>query len=262
MVTARDLERMLNEARELARSGARDQARALLSQLQNMLENMRTSALPQRGLEQAQRLMRGMSDLMRRQKELLDRSFRAAQQGEAGSMPQGGQQPGGGQPGGAIGDAGRQEALRQALDAMMRQFGGAMGRVPDPLGRAEQAMRDAVGALRQGLPGDAVAPQSDALDQLQQAAREFARRMESRLGGQPGYRPGMRGNSLGGSRARDPFGRPVPEGGAYDEGDVKIPDKNTLQRAREILDELRRRAGEPSRPRLERDYIERLLKQF
>jgi uncharacterized protein (TIGR02302 family) len=237
MVTARDLERMLNEARELARNGARDQARALLSQLQNMLENMRTSALPQRGLEQAQRIMQGMRDLMRRQKELLDRSFRAAQQqGEAGTMPQGGQQPGGAQPGGNIGDAGQQEALRQALGAMMRQFGGAMGRIPDPLGRAEQAMRDAVGALRQGGQGDAVAPQSDALDQLQQAAREFARRMESRLGGQPGYRPGTRGNPLGRSLGRDPFGRPVPEGGAYDEGDVKIPDKNTLQRARAILD--------------------------
>jgi Flp pilus assembly CpaE family ATPase len=35
-----------------------------------------------------------------------------------------------------------------------------------------------------------------------------------------------------------------------------------LRKAREILDELRRRAGEPARPPLERDYIERLLPQF
>jgi hypothetical protein len=123
-------------------------------------------------------------------------------------------------------------------------------------------MRDAVGALQQGLPGEAVAPQSDALDQLQQAARQLARQMENRLGGRPGYRPGMPGNPMGHSFGRDPFGRPIFEGGGYDEGDVKIPDKSTIQRAREILDELRRRAGEPSRPRLERDYIERLLKQF
>jgi len=212
--------------------------------------------------------MRNMRELMRRQKDLLDRSFRAAQQGAPGMMPGmmppgGRQQPGGGQPGGAIGDAaGQQEALRQALDAMMRRLGGALGRVPDPLGRAERAMRDAVGALRQGLPGDAVAPQSDALDQLQQAARQLARQMENRLGGQPGYRPGMPGSPMPRPFDRDPFGRPIFEGGAYDEGDVKIPDKGTLQRAREILDELRRRVGDPSRPRLERDYIERLLKQF
>jgi hypothetical protein len=35
-----------------------------------------------------------------------------------------------------------------------------------------------------------------------------------------------------------------------------------VQRAREILEELRRRLGEPSRPLLELDYIERLLRRF
>jgi len=35
-----------------------------------------------------------------------------------------------------------------------------------------------------------------------------------------------------------------------------------LQKSRQILDELRRRAGERSRPVIELDYIERLLKRF
>ena len=35
-----------------------------------------------------------------------------------------------------------------------------------------------------------------------------------------------------------------------------------LQRAREIMDELRRRAGERQRPKFERDYIDRLLRRF
>jgi hypothetical protein len=35
-----------------------------------------------------------------------------------------------------------------------------------------------------------------------------------------------------------------------------------LRRAHEIVRELRRRAGERSRPQFERDYIERLLRQF
>jgi Domain of unknown function (DUF4175) len=45
-------------------------------------------------------------------------------------------------------------------------------------------------------------------------------------------------------------------------GNVKIPDQSDLARAREILEELRRRAGEASRAPQELDYIERLLKQF
>jgi len=35
-----------------------------------------------------------------------------------------------------------------------------------------------------------------------------------------------------------------------------------MQKSREILDELRRRAGERARPTEERDYIDRLLQRF
>ncbi len=61
---------------------------------------------------------------------------------------------------------------------------------------------------------------------------------------------------------RDPLGRGDNGSGMIDTGDVKIPEKADLQRAREILDELRRRAGELLRPRSERDYIDRLLQRF
>jgi hypothetical protein len=43
---------------------------------------------------------------------------------------------------------------------------------------------------------------------------------------------------------------------------VKIPDKNSLDRARGILQELRKRAGQTDRSKEELDYLDRLLKQF
>ncbi|HEX4614887.1 MAG TPA: DUF4175 family protein, partial [Stellaceae bacterium] len=55
---------------------------------------------------------------------------------------------------------------------------------------------------------------------------------------------------------------PTSSNGTFDQSDVRIPDENTLQKSRQILDELRRRAGERSRPVIELDYIERLLKRF
>jgi hypothetical protein len=61
---------------------------------------------------------------------------------------------------------------------------------------------------------------------------------------------------------RDPLGRDRSGNGTYDNGDVAIPGQAELQRSREILDELRRRSGERTRPELERDYIDRLLKRF
>jgi uncharacterized protein (TIGR02302 family) len=281
VITGRDLQRMLDRARELAQSGDRDKARELLSQLQNMLENLRMARpdqMQQRGANQAQQTMRGLQDMMRKQQQLLDRSFRAQrQQGQQGQQRSGQQQRSGpqrGQPGedqnaagenGEMGEeAGQQEGLRRMLGEMMRQLGEGMGEIPEPFGRAERAMRDAAGALQRSQPGEAIGPQTEALDQLQQAARDFAQQMQQRLGsGQP--REGEIGatdRGAGDRVERDPFGRPLSNNGTYDLGDVKIPDENILQKSRQILDELRRRAGERSRPTIELDYIERLLRRF
>jgi hypothetical protein len=80
-----------------------------------------------------------------------------------------------------------------------------------------------------------------------------------------GADPGLIGEMPQGERGpnRDPFGR-EPQGamGAAAGGDVRVPDRGERLRAREILDELRRRAGERERPILERDYIDRLLRMF
>jgi uncharacterized protein (TIGR02302 family) len=285
VISSRDLQRMIDRARELARNGDRDRARELLSQLQNMLENLRMARpgqIPQQGSSEAQQMMRDMRDLMQRQQQLLDRSFRAQQQqgqqgqqgrpgqqqGQQGRMGQRGQQ-GGDQadPNGQLGDAaGQQEGLRRMLGDMMRRLGDGLGDIPEPLGRAERAMRDATGALQRRDPGEAIGPQTDALDQLQQAARDFAEQMQRRMQGQWGNPNDDEVGATDGQPRdrveRDPLGRPLSNNGTYDQGDVKIPDQNTLQKAREILDELRRRAGERFRPEIELDYIDRLLKRF
>lgn len=272
VLTERDLQRMLDRTRELAKSGAQQQARELLSQLQDMLENMRAArpgAAGQRGGSEAQQMMRGLHDLMQRQQQLLDRSFRAQRR------PGSGQRPGGGQPDneqdggdmGSLGDsAGQQEELRHALGEMMRHMGDGLGDIPDPLGRAERAMHDAAGALQRGAPGDAIGPQTDALDQLQQGARDFAKRLQENQAkgwGSPGLDETDTGEGdLPDKGDRDPFGRPLSAGGPFDQSEVAIPDDNILQRSRQILDELRRRASERSRPAIELDYIDRLLRRF
>jgi len=281
VLSSRDLQRMLDRARELARNGNRDQAKELLSQLQNMLENLRMARPGQmgQGSDQAQQMLRGLRDMMHRQQQLLDRSFRAQRQGQQqGQQP--GQQPGQqgqqgrmgqrGQQGGdpdAMGDlgeaAGQQEALRHSLGDMMRRLGDQMGDIPDPFGHAERAMRDATEALKRRKPGQAIDPQTEALDQLQQAARDVAQQIQRQMGLNRGDSDRDGSDGQGRERSeRDPLGRPLSNNGNYDQGDVKIPDQNTLQKARDILDELRRRSGERSRPELELDYIDRLLKRF
>jgi hypothetical protein len=58
---------------------------------------------------------------------------------------------------------------------------------------------------------------------------------------------------------RDPLGRPRATTGP-DFGDtVRVPDEADIQRAREILEEIRRRLGNTLSPQIERNYLERLL---
>jgi hypothetical protein len=241
------------------RSGARDAARELLAQLRNMLENLRAGRpMPgQMGEGPGGEMMRQLQDLIRRQSQLLDQTFRQSQ-GRApnahGQMRQG-----------AMSQRELQEALRQ-LQRMMGQMGnmgqdGQQG--PNPgqaMDRAGQFMGQAGDALERGSPGDAVGPQGQALDQLQQAGRAMMQQMMNQFARDSGIGMDRRFNPL--NQRRDPLGRYLQGEDGMDTGDVKIPDENQVERVQQIIEELYRRAGQRYRPQIELDYINRLLQRF
>jgi uncharacterized protein (TIGR02302 family) len=245
-----DLQRMLDQARQMADAGARDAARNLLDRLKEMLENLQAGAVAgdaQEGENEAAELMRQLQDLTRKQQDLLDRTFRDAQSAESGApVPD------------MSGQSAEQEGLRQSLGSIMRQFGELTGEIPQQLGNAERAMKDAVGALDRDQPGPAADAEARALDELMQGAEAMTRMLAQRFGGHPGR---------GGAEqlfGQNPNGanQTQPGAGIIDTGDVKIPEEADLQRARQILDELRRRSSEQFRPKYERDYLRRLLERF
>lgn len=243
-----DLQRMLDQAERLARSGAHGAARQLLEELQAMLENMPAAPFamqqPQQGGGEGEQVMQEMQDMIRRQQHMLDRSFQQQQRGE--------------RPG--EGDAAAQEALRRQLGGLMRRLGEMNGDIPGQFGLAEQQMRDALDALGRGQSGEATGPQGQALDMLRQGSRSAAQAMARRG---PGFGPAEGyDESQPGQEGRDPLGRPLPGTAGFNTGTVRIPEEADLQRAHEILMELRERAGDRARPQDERDYIERLLRQF
>ena len=257
LLQRQDLQRILDQIRELSRAGARDAARQLLSQLQAMLENLRQGRMAQMSPSQsreAMKMMRELRDLIGRQQRLLDRTFQSARrQNQPGTnRPQSGRQ-------GDMPEAGEQDRLRRALGEFMRRMGEQLGTIPRPFGRAERAMRDAVDALSRRSAKDAVPAESEALDQLQQGARAMAQSLARQLGLFGQINPNL--DEQGRPRT-DPLGRQPPGIGGLDSSTVRIPEEADLQRARDIRDELRRRSGDRDRPFLERDYIDRLLKRF
>jgi len=154
---------------------------------------------------------------------------------------------------GALGD--RQRELREMLGRLqrgMREFG---LQAPGQLDGAGDSMQRAERALRDGDLDGATQEETRALEQLRQGAREMAQQMLRQLPSRYG---------LNGSQGElDPMGRPPQRTDGPDPGvGVKVPDQIDVQRAREILEELRRRLGETTRPLIELEYLERLLKRF
>jgi uncharacterized protein (TIGR02302 family) len=272
---AQDLQSMIDRLENLARSGAKDAARQLLDQLQQMLENLQMARPGEMGDDDGDDMMSALDELgnmIGKQQQLRDRTFRQGQdQRQKGQRGQQGKQ---GQQGdqNAFGELQQnQQALRDQLNKLMQQFRDrgfgqksdqGQGGELDQLGRAGEAMGDAEGSLGQGNADSAVDSQGQALDALRKGAQNLAQSMQQQ--GMMGQGPGQPGRP-GGARDRaeqdtDPLGR--PRHGRDLDATVKVPGEIDVQRARRILEELRRRFADPMRPQLELDYIERLLKDF
>jgi uncharacterized protein (TIGR02302 family) len=259
-----DLQEMMDRAQDLAQMGERDQAREMLQQMQRMMEalkNGRIARMPegrqnqrgqrgQRGQGQTGQMMQEFGDMLRQQQQLLDRSFRRSQQYGRGDGQQRGENEA---------DARQQEDLRRKLGEMMNRLGERGMPLPDQLGRADRAMRDAREALRRGEPGDAMQGQTDALDQLRQGLNQMQQAQRGNPDGQApsaDARQNQRNN-------RDPLGRNIPQSGYDDNASGRdVPDMLPVERARRILEELQRRAGNRERAPLELDYLDRLLRRF
>lgn len=252
-----ELQAMLDAIAELAQGGARDQARAMLERLQNILENLQLpneNAGMSPGEQAMSQAVEEMGDLIAKQQELMDRTFRELQEMErrAAQMPPGLPQQGGGHS--DLGELGaEQEALREQLAEIARGLGEAGAEAPEALGQADGAMGDATERLGAGRADRAAGAQGQAIERMQAGAQALADKlMEGRAG-----RSGAQGQGQ-----TDPFGRPLSQSGAAQGDDVSLPDRIDMQRARQILEELRERARDLGRPQLELDYLERLLRRF
>jgi uncharacterized protein (TIGR02302 family) len=261
-ITPQDLQKMLDTIENLARNGANEAAQELLSQLDNILRNLQPGMSaqmdPQRDSPLSQMLDQ-LSDLMRRQQQLMDDTQRmpGGQNGDMSGDPFNAQ---GAQPGGPDKDAlaAQQDALRRLLNELMGQLGENGMQAPPSFGEAGRQMEGATGSLRQGDRDPALDQQSQALSKLREGAQNMARQMMQQGTGSTGNY-GRHGEARGDDR--DPLGRPYRTTGEdYGPERNMLPSEMAIRRAREILDMLRSRANLPDLPRIDRDYIERLLR--
>jgi hypothetical protein len=211
-------------------------AAQMLAMLQAMLENMHMAQASggaggggspaDKARNQA---MQKLGDMMGQQRALLDKTMR--------------QRQGNGDPkdGGPQGLAKQQGALSKQLNDLVN---GMDPKLKEQLGKAGKAMDNAGKALGQKDFDNAGDEEKNALDALRRGADALAEQ--------------EKGNGQQASGQQDPLGRSGNSNGSG----VKLPGASEMARARAILQELRKRAGERGRPQQELDYIDRLLREF
>ena len=290
-MSQQDLQDMMDHIQELMEQGRFAEAQQALEEFQEMMENMQvTEGGP--GSSPGQEAMEGLADTLREQQGLSDQAFRDLQEqynpgaqagdsdgneGRSGGQGQGqshegqsGQGEGSGSQQGRSGDpqsgqgslADRQEALRRELERQRGNLPGIGGEAGETargaLERAEDAMRGAEQSLRDQDLADAIDQQSEAMEALRDGMRSMGEALaeQQNQGGQ-----GEAFSQLG-QQGSDPLGRTPGQGARGDTTDNLLQGEDVYRRARELLDEIRRRSGEGDRPDVERDYLQRLLDRF
>ncbi len=290
MLTEKDLQRMMDQIENLARQGSRDQAQELLSQLQNLMNNLQMGQAQQgqqgqgQGQQgQMQQQMNKLGELMQRQQKTMNETFDLDQKmqrqfggsdgedefgdnmfpGDDGSV---GGETENGQGQGGKGDVPpdmaealrklqqQQKDLQSDLQKLMDDLKG-MGIEPGKdFSDAGKSMGNATDALGRSEGAEANDQQGSALDALRRGGRDMMQKMQQAMG-----QDGQGQSGANGSRGRDPLGRQQGTGDSLND-DVKIPGEIDIQRAREILDEIRRKLGNALTPQMEKEYLQRLLK--
>ncbi len=296
-----DLNRMLDSVRDLSQSGARGAAQQALNDLQNLLNNLQLSGQSgqdQQGQGQGGEAQTGQgqggaagqaADLISRQRDIANDTFARRGDPEARGADLANRERE------LAGDLAEMiEELRSDQDASQNntsetapngdpgERNGQGGETGDADGQSDiaNAKRDADRALNSALSdmriaesaldGDnfraAGAAMERAIRNLREGAEALARADAAQSGGQQAGQGGRQGQgrpqqAQGGSQGGryDPLGRPI---GRPNAGDVDVPGLSEGDRARAVLEELRRRLSTGERTEEEIQYLERLLERF
>ena len=276
-MSPQDLDALLNRFEDKARGGAKEDAEAMLDQLQDMFENLQTErdAADDAATQEMQKQLGELDKLMRDQQALRDDTFRRDQKERVRRAQSGAQPPGQDESEAADEQAlqDRQQALNDKLAELKRRMKSQGMKGEKGFDDAESAMNEAERDLQgqNGPPsegqgaapgrghtgkGDAVEAQGRALQALREGAQGLQKQMQGQGRGKGGYY--ATGRSRGQRSGGDPLGR-------GDRGDQGVAEgllnqgPEAAARARRVLEELRRRLGDPNRPGEERDYLERLI---
>jgi Domain of unknown function (DUF4175) len=237
-----DLDELMQQLQQMSQDNPREALKRMAEMLKNAVDNIDMDKFGEMQKKQMQAMesLEDLQNLIREQQTLADKTSRLAPGESTTEQTQ------------------QQKELREKLDGVTKKLAGGLRKLPENFGKAGQAMQSAESALANGDAKSAAAHQKTALDELQKgmdgSIEEMAKSMQQSV-----ISFGMPSEGGGFGEGFDPLGR---KDNGKNSGDLKIPEGAERRRVQDIIRELRGRSNDYQRPKVEREYLDRLLDQL
>ena len=246
------IEKATNSLQDLLRTGSKENLDQMIQELKQLSESIKNPNRPDKEdlLKEKKKkdFINKLSELLNEQEMIMEESFNeAANRGKFKQSSEG--------SGGRTSKE-KQENLRNTLGNIMRDIGESENEIPQELGRADRAMRQATRELENGRPDQASNAQGRAAEMLQRAMNKM--RFNNNLAQNTPESDREDWANRNEHNYINPIDSPEYQGTSSG-GNLEIPENIRVQKAQKIAKELYGRYNEKERSSKDKRYIKNLL---
>ncbi len=247
-----EIEDLAKQIEDLLNTGTKDGVDEKIQKLQQLSENIKNpnnNKELQDKLKQKEEFINKLSELLNEQEKVMEETFNSA--AERGKFEQSSEGSGGKSP------KEKQEELRNTLGNVIREIGASENEIPQDLGRADRAMRQASRDLENGRPDEASNAQGRAVEMIQRSINKI--NSKEYMSKSPQFADKGKENENNKEKEYLADNQNIEYQGTSAGGTIKLPSKNRIKNASKIASELYNRYNEEERSLRDKQYIKDLL---
>ncbi len=247
-----EIEELAQQIEDLLKTGTKEGVEEKIQKLKQLSENIKN---PNNNKElenkqkQKQEFINKLSELLNEQEKVMEETFnRAAERGkfEQSSEGSGGKSP-----------KEKQEDLRNTLGNVIREIGASENEIPQDLGRADRAMRQASRDLENGRPDEASNAQGRAVEMIQRSINKI--NSKEYMSKSPEFADKGKEDDNNKEKEYLADNQNIEYQGTSAGGTIELSSKKKIKKASKIADELYNRFNEEDRSLKDKKYIKNLL---
>ena len=247
-----EIDKLTQQIEDLLKTGSKQKANEKIRQLKQLTESIKNPNKNKEIMQKAQKreeFINKLSDLLNEQEKVMEETFnRAANKGKFEQSSEGS---------GGKSSKEKQEELRNTLGNLMRDIGASESEIPQELGKADRAMRQASRDLEGGRPDNASNAQGRALEMIQRSINKINSEQLSNKS-----QLAKSGNESNTEKTQKDYladKENIEYQGTSAGGKLNMPQARKVQTAKKIADELYNRFNQEDRSLKEKKYIKNLL---